>query len=500
MPASLPAGTHSLPPLGGRLFVAYRLTWWLLLAAAVLAVGSSALDANTNGLIIALRLAKSAVLIAVAWILLRRRPRDPVAALFGISFLLWTISSSGDFTPSNQFDWRLLVDRLRFLPFATGLLFFPDGRWQMRRTAPIAGAIFTIFFIGVAEATGLLATQAYLPLAVACVLAALASLLNRYRSLDLTQQQQFKWIALGLVTGIGLILSARAGAALFPGGPKSMAQNILLEAMFQLGVVIIALGFLTSLLRYRLYDAETAISRSAAYAGLTLALVGTFSASETIIQTVGQRYFGSGIGDLSGGIAAAIAAVLLTPLHGRISGWAEQYFQRDLIGLKSALPDLLDAPSLSASVSKLSAAVLPLIEGAVHAERSALVVDGRLVGARGVTKIAAQRWIEQWDEPTVADPFDRDDGALFPLRMAMRCPLGRIRAWLLLGPRPDGSFYGKDDLDALAEIVRPLQRALVLVAEREIENARQRRIINGLSRSIAELSKRLEKVEKHDER
>jgi len=54
---------------------------------------------------------------------------------------------------------------------------------------------------------------------------------------------------------------------------------ILWEAMFQLGIIIVALGFLVSLLRFRLFDAETVISRSAAYAALTIALVATFGAN-----------------------------------------------------------------------------------------------------------------------------------------------------------------------------------------------------------------------------
>ena len=38
VPVPLPTGTTSLPPLGGRLFAAYRLAWWLLLFAALAAV------------------------------------------------------------------------------------------------------------------------------------------------------------------------------------------------------------------------------------------------------------------------------------------------------------------------------------------------------------------------------------------------------------------------------------------------------------------------------
>ena len=94
---------------------------------------------------------------------------------------------------------------------------------------------------------------------------------------------------------------------------------ILWEALFQLGIIIVALGFLVSLLRYRLFDAETVISRSAVYAALTIALVATFGGTEAAIQNLGQEYLGMNIGGISGAMAAAVAAVLLSPLHGRIT-------------------------------------------------------------------------------------------------------------------------------------------------------------------------------------
>ena len=48
--------------------------------------------------------------------------------------------------------------------------------------------------------------------------------------------------------------------------------------------------------------------------------------------------------------------MMLTPLHGRISNWAEQRFQHDLVTLKSELPDLLAVLSAAASLRMLAAA------------------------------------------------------------------------------------------------------------------------------------------------
>lgn len=491
-----PAPSDSLPPIGGRLFTFYRIAWWTLFALAFAAVGLALFDPDVHPLILTLRLVKSLVLMSVSAILFRRRKEDPVAAMLGLSFLLWTISSSVDFAGSDGAIWPLLLDRCRFLLFAFALLLFPDGHWQPRWTRFVGAVILLVFAVGLAEAAGLLATAFYLPLAIGCVVLAIAALLVRYRLLSSDiARQQLKWVALGLVIGIGLILSARAGAAITAGSAMPMAARILLEGLFQAGIVVLALGFLTSLLRFRLYDAEAAISRSAAYAALTLSLVATFAASEAIIQGLGQRYFGPSFGELSGGIAAACAAMLLTPLHGKLSNWAEQYFQRDLAGLRTDLPGLLAALSGGGSLARFSSSVLPHIEEAMHASRSGLLVDGRLVAIRGVSKDQTARWIRTWSEPAATELFDTSEDDLFPLRMALRCPLGRIRAWLLLGPRPDGSLHGQDEIEALQAIAANFERALLAVADRQAAQTGERRLRRNFVTALRTIEKRVSSIE-----
>jgi hypothetical protein len=478
----------SLPPLGGRLLIAYRVAWWALFALAMLAAGYALFEPGSHPLVVILRLTKSVVLVTVSAILFRRRQSDAVAGMLGLSFLLWTASSSVDFAGTG-IAWPILLDRCRFLLFAFALLLFPDGQWTPRWTRVVAAAILLVFLVGILEALGLFSTHIFLPLAIGCVLLTLGALLARYKSLSsVMAKQQLKWIAFGLVFGITLILSARAGAAIAARTSTAVIGTIFLEGLFQLGIVIIALGFFTSLFRYRLYDAEAAISRSAAYAGITLALVAIFAASESVIETIGQRYFGPGIGDLSGGIAAAVAAVLLTPLHGRISNWAETHFQRDLISLKSELPDLLAAMAGSSSVARIGSSVLPRIEQAIHSSRMALVVDAKLVEYRGITKSGAYRWLNRWKAPTLNDLFDQDDDRDFPVRMALRCPFAKVCGWLLIGPRPDGTLYGADDLDALAAIAPPLERTIFSVLEREKDQ-------RAVKANLARLAAKIEEIE-----
>ena len=487
---------RSLPPLSGRLLAAYRAIWILLALGSVSVLASMALSPVMDPVILALRLGKGAVLLAVSAILFRRRQQDIVAALLSSAFLLWTMTSSYDVTGGQAPLAAALADRLRFLLFALALLLFPGGRWCPAWTRHVAAASAVVFLLGVAETLGLIRTGIFLPLAILCVLASIAALLSRFRSApSQVERQQLKWIALGLAVGILFILLARGGAALdaYMVGP-AFARPVL-EALFQLGVIAIAIGFLVSLLRYRLYDAEAVISRSAAYAGLTLARVATFAGSEALIEMFGQQYFGSGLGNVSAAMGAAVAAVLLSPLHGRITGWAERRFQRDLAVLKEQLPELLAELSGISSTARVGRMALPHIEGALHANQSALVVDGRIVATGGIDKRSAERWARNWLPLDSPHMFDRDASSEFPLRMPLRCPFGTLRGWLLLGARPDGSPFGRDDLEALAAVRPALRTALIAAREREKEREREAAAQRSTRRRLLDLVARVSALE-----
>lgn len=482
--ASLAMAMHTgLPPLRGRLLWLYRAAWLALAVGAVLVHAMLLATPAMQPTILMLRLIKAGIIFAVVTLLFRQRQRDPVAAILCLAFLTWTITSSFDFSAKNVLP--LVLDRARFLLFALALLLFPDGEWRppWGRHVAVASAVVTV--IGILEVFEVLRTHLFLPLAIACVLAAVAALLECFRTAaSEVLRQQMKWVALGLVLGITLILSARAGAALSRGAP-ALALPTLWEGLFQTGIVIIAAGFLISLLRYRLFDAETAISRSAAYAALTVVLVAIFAATEATIENVGQTYFGMGLGNVSAAAAAAVAAVLLNPLHERIGGWAEQRFQRDLVRLKTELPVLLDELAASFSTRELGAAALQRICEAIHATRASLLVNGSIIATLGLDQRTARRSVRR-------QPHPEDSGTvLFPVSIAMRCPFGGTSGWLLLGPRPDGSLYGKDDQNAVQHVLAPLRRALVMAIARDTVRSENVRAGKRLARKIEDLERRI---------
>jgi hypothetical protein len=96
-----------------------------------------------------------------------------------------------------------------------------------------------------------------------------------------------------------------------------------------------------------------------------------------------------------------------------------------------------------------------------------------------------------------ADPLPgamRTDDPLFPLRLPLVAPDGQAAGWLVLGPHPDGSRFGKEDRKALEELAPPLARALLLAIERsrrENEREAERR---SLVERLAQLEQALARV------
>jgi hypothetical protein len=486
--------SRSLPPLRGGLLSMYRAAWFALAATATGILLLSMLHPAGGALIVGLRLLKAAIVMTVATILFRRRQHDAVAALLSLVLLLWTITSSFDFA-SSMTGVPMILDRLRFLLFTIALLLFPNGEWCPRWGRGIAVASVVVFAIGTAEALHRLPTHSFLPLAIPCVIAAIATLIIRFRTASAEAERlQLKWVALGLTSGVGCILAARAGFALMMRMDLSFAAPLVFEALFQCGIVLVALGFLVSLLRYRLFDVETAVTRSAAYGGLTLALLATFAGTEATIENVGQAYLGMGLGNVSAAMAAAVAAVLLNPLHDRISRWAEQYFQRDLVLLKQDLPEMLEDLAATATPAQLATAILPRINAAIHATRSVLLGSGGVaIAADGVLLKDVRRWLRQNPRPDNLKVCDRHD-PLFPIRLPLSHPASGAPGWILLGPRPDGSLYGREELGAVESLRPTVRRALLWVITREASHDARRRERRALHRELAELRDRLDRA------
>jgi hypothetical protein len=156
---------------------------------------------------------------------------------------------------------------------------------------------------------------------VASVLSALAipvgaaSLLVRFRRARGEERQQLRWVALAAV------LASLAALLLLAG--HAMGINTLLNLAGPAFVVLLPLAIGAAILRYRLYDIDRIISRTLAWALLTLLLAGGYAALALGLgQLLGQ--------DSSLVVAAATLAVaaVFQPARRRIQRLVDRRFNR----------------------------------------------------------------------------------------------------------------------------------------------------------------------------
>lgn len=471
----------ALPRLGGRGLQAFRLLWLIALAVAVAApLGGAVLKwrraaGAMEAASLAIDLLPPLLLVATAILLFLRRRADTVAALLSLSFLLMSAAffASEGFFRALEMSWlRDLLAHLGRAALIVVLLTFPDGRFVPRWTVAVALLLLLwapFAWLGPvsldAEYVGYLAFMAVAVLSIALPYRRLPPGLER---------QQVRWVLFGFATGTILLVAATAitflpDARPGAGGEAKTWAELAAQLLAALGIACFALGLMVSLLRYRLYDADAVISRSAAYAVLTLTLGAVFAASAKGVELFFETSFGRDSGAVPAAMAAGLAAVLVTPAHNRIHGWAERRFQKVLLHLRRDLPDCVEDLRETAGLQELLDEVLVRVEAGVRAVRSAVMIDGEVAAARGV-------------EPAGLDPSS------FPLAVPLRSGQdGAEIGTLLVGPRPDGSGLGRDEREALREVAGPVARAVKVVRLREAAERRTEARFAAIERRLAEV-------------
>ena len=422
-------------------------------------------------------------LLISAWLLYKRKRNDVVSSVVSLAILL----TMGTEQPSATFlalvagvpggVHRALYD-LANICLIGGILLFPHGRLSPRITILVLAALPLLL---------LLEGDSYRPMLIALMSAAVLIFLWRLRSASGDERQQLKWAVFGF-SGYAFFLGVSITADMLKAGAPSLAQQLWLEvaAGFALGLAFLLLvsGLLVALLRYRLYDAEVAISRSASFALIALILAGIFAATMEGVKEVILRFFGRDAGSIAPIVGAALSTVMINPIYERVQAWAERRFHRRLAEMRRDLPDCLRDLRHFATLKELVEEVLQRISSGVRSARLALVLDGRVAGSRG-TSIAQ---VEEWLAATALDPscssgVETGD-AFFPLRRPLSLDDGTCLGWILLGPHPDRSRLSTAELDALDELAAPLARAVRVVLARQ---ARESEIADALARQQSQL-------------
>ncbi len=443
-----------------------------------------------------LNLGTSLIVLIAAILLFRRRVSDPVVALLAFGLLTPMASGAGflffDLGLAETIDRAIMT--VGGLSIFLAMIVFPSGRFEPRWSliaVPILIVGITARFWSGDFAVG----QA---LSVLFALLTLAIIARRYVLLPQgIARQQVKWAALGFALYLLVMLTTLPLLLIDKQTSDNWSHFVLLISVRTLSVMaMLALvgGLLVSLLRYRLYDADAAIGRSAVYATLTVCLLAIFAGTEKFIEIMGEQYFGASIGSASGAIAAGFAAVMIAPLHSRMSDWAERRFQRNLIRLRRDLPLLVGDLRETASPEQLADFTLERIALGVRASTAALaVVNGgslEVLVSRDVSAAAIAPWLSRWAPSTNHERLDCDRGdPMFPIRVPLHVDPAGLVGWVLVGPRPDGSFYGKDEREALLEIADSVARGIAVAVRREEREATHRNVTESLTGRVSALER-----------
>jgi hypothetical protein len=374
-----------------------RLLAWTLLAltVALTAVGlvlavigerrGLELPSTRESIFVLVVIASAAALLhaAVGFVIVRRRPENPIGWIFLASapvFVVFAASSAyADLSLYGEEAWPLdtlaawLTNWTFSVVFATPVIvaqLFPDGRpvsrpwsWVFRATVAMAVVEFLTGALrrveldqypgvmnpvalpgGLGDAVAALWDWGSVFVAPFVFLAALASLVARFRRSRGVERQQLKWLAFtGALMVVGFSVATTTGS------------GVVSDVFFVLGIaalVLMPIAVAIAILRYRLYEIDRVISKTLVYAVLTVILGAAYAG----LVIGGQALFSSFAGGshLAIAVSTLVVAGLFLPLRSRVQGLVDRRFyrrrydaQRTLEAFGTRLRDELDLETLA---------------------------------------------------------------------------------------------------------------------------------------------------------
>ena len=320
---------------------------------------------------------------AIGLLLTLKRPGNPIGWLYAAAGLVWSLDVPG--TPwlvelaaahrplplaarlsglAGDVNWAPAITLGVVLPF----LLLPDGHLRSRRWRPVALASVTsavlIVVGGFAPGTltelgianplrlhGLPGSLAGLAdgvggvLNVACLLAALACVVVRFRASAGVERQQLRWVAAGAALGVAGLLSV---TALLVGGALLGETTSAWAVVALLAVPCVPASIAVAVLRYRLWDLDRLVSRTVTYGIVTATLVLPYLLILPLVSRLAAGGGSPAVAALTLAVAAAFA-----PLRRLVQGRVDRRrydAARTVEGFAARLRDQVDLRALSAEL------------------------------------------------------------------------------------------------------------------------------------------------------
>jgi hypothetical protein len=329
--AALTAGTVGAVLAGRR--PRHPVGWLLLAQGMVMGISAACVGYVIYGLVV-----RPGVLPA-ANIAARIYPVTIAAVLAVVGFVL-LLTPTGS-PPSPRWRWWARVSAVVVAVTLLAATIAPGSLDPLLQY--VSGPLDPQVYGGPLRVANLLALLAGL-LTILAGLAGAGSLVARFRHAQLRERQQLKWVALAAaLTGLAMLVAAVLVAA----GEVNLGSGV---SVF--GVAFLPLAIGAAILRYRLYDLDRIISRTLAYALLTVAL--GFGYAGVVLGLGRLLPEGS---SLVVAAATLVVAAVFQPLRRRVKAGVDRRFNRRrhdaariIDGFSVRLRDQVDLDTLTAEV------------------------------------------------------------------------------------------------------------------------------------------------------
>ena len=426
-------------------------------------------------------------LLWAAWLLHRRNPRDVVSSLLSLAVLLNIAAEQ----PSSVFLATMGIPRpvnvamydLGNVLLLTGILLFPHGNLSWRVVGLIVCLPLLMFLHG----------QVYQSYFICFMIIGVLAMIRRLRQTDSGEQrQQIRWALFGISAYAVLRCISIIGDYL-KWSTDSFGHQLLVEMSagisFALAVLVLQIGLLIALLRYRLYDAEVVIGRSVNFAVVTVGVAAVFAGAGDALKQIVYNYSGNSSNEGPIIFAAALATIMVNPIQERVQRWSERRFQKNLFLLREDLPGNVRDMRETATLDEMLEEILVQVDRGVRSVRAAMIVNGCVLSVRNLRADEVEAWrtsvFAQDYKSDICEPSDR----MFPIRVPLVPSSDREEpiGYLLVGPRPDGSIPSREEQKALKDVSEDIARAIRTVIKREAHEGEIAELIADNSRRIEAL-------------
>jgi hypothetical protein len=417
----------------------------------------------------------------------RRNPRDFVSSLLSVAVLLNIAAEQ----PSSVFlanigvprDVNVAIYDLGNVLLLTGVMLFPHGNLSWRVVALIACLPLLFFLHGAPYQTFLISFM---------IIGVLAMIRRLQQTESTEQRQQIRWALFG-ISAYAVLRCASTIADYLKWSTASFGQQLLVEMTagitFALAVLMLQVGLLIALLRYRLYDAESVIGRSVNFALITLGVAAIFAAAGDALKQLVYNYSGNTNNEGPIIFAAALATIMVNPIQERVQRWSEKRFQKNLFLLREDLPESVRDMRETASLDEMLDEILVQVDRGVRAVQGAMIVNGCVLSVRGLTVDEVEAWRKSAPAQDLKSDRCEPKDKVFPIRIPL-VPSSDIEepiGFLLVGPRPDGSIPSHQEQKAISEVSEAIARAIRTVIKREAREAEVAELIADNARRIEAL-------------